>query len=203
MHRLDVNVRQQRAESERLMDLVDNMTSLDPRYQKMAAELVMIRLFSLLEEHFQSITLKVLCGAMYLDNTIPTIAVRCRSMRMASTNIANYGRATPLQAYKIKWNQAVEIRNNVRYLLPTTENLITVFDRHATLIDDMRRVRNHIAHNTPDTARKYKPVVQRHYGAFASSITPSVLLLSNRRHPILVKQYLIASRIIIKDLVKG
>lgn len=203
MHSLDVNIRQQRAESEGLMQLIDNMISLDPRYQKTVAELVMIRLFSMLEEHFQSITLKVLCGALYLDNTAPTITVRCRSMRVASTQIANYGRSTPLQAYKIKWNQAVEIRNNVRYMLPATENLITVFDRHATLIDDMRRVRNHIAHNNVDTARKYKLVVQRHYGAFASSITPSVLLISNRRNPILIKQYLIASRIIIKELVRG
>jgi len=186
----------------RLTDVIDNLAGTDPRFQKLIAELVMVRLFSLVEEHLKSITLKVLCGAPYVDATSATLIVPCRNTRTALNNIITHGRTHPLHLYSVKWTNVAAIKGNVRHLLNATEHMVTVLDQHSLIIDEMRNVRNHIAHGTQDTGRKFKGVVYRHYGATPNNVTPGVLLLSPRQTPILINQYIVSSRIIIRDMIK-
>ena len=202
MHRLDVNYRQFVEQEGRLTDVINNLTATDPRLQKLIAELVMVRLFSLVEEHLRSITLKVLCGARYVDATSPTLIVPCRNMRTALDNIIAHGRTRPLHANNVKWTNVAAIKGNVGHLLIATEHMLTVLDQHSLVIDEMRNVRNHIAHGTEDTRRKFKRVVNRHYGATPNNVTPGVLLLSSRQTPILINQYIVSSRIIVRDMIK-
>jgi hypothetical protein len=67
----------------------------------------------------------------------------------------------------------------------------------------MRRVRNRIAHNNADSRRKYRIVVRQYYGAFVNTVTPGVLLGSNRHSPLLIEQYIRKSKIVVKEIVKA
>lgn len=203
MRRLDVNNRDFLRQTDKLSNLLDKVSDLEFEQQTLIAELVMVKLFSLLEIHFQSITLKVLCNTQYLDSTYPVLLLASANISIATSNILRYGRATPWRMFNIKWTKSQFIENNVQFLIDPSDNLISIFRRYDSVIDEMRRVRNHIAHNTQDTRDKYKQVVINHYGAFVNTITPGKLLLSTRRNPCLLKQYIITARIIIKELVKA
>ena len=203
MRRLDVNQRDFYKQTDRLFNLLDKVSNQDFETQLIIYELVMVRLFSLIEMQFESITLKVLCNTQYLDASYPNLIATSSNVRNAVSNILNHSRTRPWTTHNIKWNQSQCIRNNVRYLINSTDNLLYVFNIYESVINDMRLIRNHIAHNTPDTRNKYKPVIINHYGAYINSITPGKLLISNRRNPCLLKQYIITARIIIKDLVKA
>ena len=198
-----MNQRDFLAQAESLSNLLDKISDLDFENQRIVAELVMVRLFSLLEMHFESITLKVLCNVQYIDSTYPNLIVRSTNAKNAVSNILSYGRTKTWRTVNIKWNQHQCIQENVRYLLNPTDNLLSTFGNHGSVIDEMRRVRNHIAHNTQDTRRKYKSAVVSHYGAYINTITPGKLLLSTRQNPCLLKQYIVTAKIIIKELIKA
>ena len=94
------------------------------------------------------------------------------------------------------------IKDNVKNIINPNDNFYNVVNRHGTLIDEMRRIRNRIAHNNSSARGKYRAIVRRYYGAYLNNITPGTLLLSPRKSPPLLAQYIIKSRILIKDLVK-
>lgn len=203
MRRLDVNQRDFYSQTDSLSNLLVKVSNLDFETQRIIYELVMVRLFSLLELQFESITLKVLCNTQYLDNSYPNLIVISSTARNAVSNMLSHGRTRPLRTSDIKWNQYQCILGNIRHLVNSADNLLSVFSIHERIINEMRLVRNHIAHNTQDTRNKYKPVVTTHYGAYVNSVTPGKLLMSNRRSPCLLKQYIVTARIIIKDLIKS
>jgi hypothetical protein len=74
---------------------------------------------------------------------------------------------------------------------------------NSTLIDEMRNVRNRIAHNNPASRVKYQLVVRRHYGAEQKHISPGTLLLTDRFAPRLIDQYLVQSKVLVKQMLKG
>jgi hypothetical protein len=187
-------------QTDRLIDLANNLGPLGATYRKLVAEIVMLRLCSLMELAFESITVKVLCGAGYLDGSAPLVVVPCRNKTMALTNMLSHGRSHPLRF--CKWNQVSEIRKNVQFLLGGGDTLLSTLLVNNAVIEEMRHVRNHIAHNVPGTRAKYAPIVRSYYGAALNSVTPGVLLLSPRQTPLLLLQYITKARIIIKDLVR-
>lgn len=180
-----------------------SITALEPSRQSLIYELTHLRLFSLIELHLQSITTKLLCNASYVDGVSPTLFHKSPNARQAMSNMRSFARAKSLPAINIRWNDVVRIEENVQHLLDTNDNLLVELRKYVTEIDHMRRIRNHIAHKNQDTRKKFKPVVAYHYGAYANSVTPGLLLISPRRNPCLMRQYLATARIIIKDVTKS
>jgi len=201
MPQLAVDHREFGKQADRLLQLLPHISSMPPSFQKMVIEIIMLRLFSLLESTLQSITLKVLCGTHYLDLTNPALALVSPNSSAAIANMQSHGRTKP--HYQLRWTRASEIKENVKHLLNPTDNLITVLDSHGQLLDEMRRVRNRIAHNNADSRRNYRIVVRQYYGAFVNTVTPGVLLGSNRHSPLLIEQYARKSKIVVKEIVKA
>lgn len=199
---LSVNYRDVVDQSVRLEDLYTSLAVLEFTHQKLTAELIFLRLFSLLELHFQSIAMKVLCGAQYLDGTGPILLHTSTNAANALSNILSHGRANPIKQAQLKWSNSQSIQGNIGKLIDRNDNYRQVILNNSALIDDMRFVRNHIAHNNPDTRQKFSPVVTRYYGGYVNTVTPGVLLLSPRRTPCLLVEYIRSVRIIIGDLVK-
>lgn len=201
MARLDVNLRDFNHQSDRLLSLIDNLGSLNPRYQKMVAELVMVRLFSLVESHFESITTKILCATPYVDGTSPVLLFESANASNARSNMLRYGRRSAKN--QLRWTKVTFIQDNVIHLLDGSDHLLRVLTTHSSFIEEMRCVRNHVAHNTSDTRARYRPVVERYYGAYVPRITPGVLLLTSRIAPLLIRQYILKSRFVIREIVRG
>ncbi len=203
MPQLSVNYRDFCGEVTKLDDLLNGISSLEPTKQRLIYELIHLRLFSLLELHLKSITIKLLCSAPYCDGTLPNLLHNSPNATQAMLNMRSMGRPTTIAEKFIRWNDVPSIESNVQYLLDTNDNLLTELRKYVTVIDHMRRLRNHIAHQNPDTRRKFKPVVAHHYGAYANSVTPGILLISPRQTPCLLRQYLATTRVLIKDTTKS
>lgn len=200
MPRLDVNVREFGAQSTILETLVDDIESVPLRFQKVVGELIMLRLFSLFEVQLEALVVKVACGSTYLDGTAPQLLLRAASRPDAVAKMRTYNRA---KATDLGWTTAAAIKRNVQHIVDSKDPLFSTLDMHDGLIDEMRRVRNHIAHSNADTRRKFRPVVESYYGAYVGAVTPSVLLLSRRHVPPILRKYIIQCRVIVRDLARA
>lgn len=189
------------AETARLLSLVGTLSSLSILHQKLVAEIMLLRLFSLFENLITSVSLKLTSGARYADGTVPALLARARSSQSARVLLQTHGRARP--RHQLKWSKAGEIRDNLRHVMDQNDNLMTVVDRNGALIDELRRVRNRIAHNNAQSRKIYRDVVRRHYGAYMNNVTPGMLLLTQRLQPSLLEQYIRQERILARDIVKA
>jgi hypothetical protein len=189
------------SETQKLLNLCGTLYHLPVMHQKLVVEIVLLRLFSLFENFVASVTLKLVCGATYADGSCPTLLAQSRSSISARILLQDYHRTRP--GHQLKWSKACEIKENVRYVIDHTDNLIMTVDRNGSIIDELRRVRNRIAHNNTQSRINYREVVRRHYGAYLNNITPGMLLLTSRKHPVLIEQYIKQERILVKDITKA
>jgi len=185
----------------RLAQLHRDLQGLDPKLQKVVAEIVHLRLYNLFENLISAIAAKLAAGASFLDGSSPQIVARARSVQGARTLFITHGRTKP--KYQLRWSKASYIKDNVKHVISATDNYVLIVDRYGSFIDEIRRVRNRIAHNNSQSRFKYRHIVRRHYGAYMNHISPGTLLLSQRKSPCLLDQYIMKSRILAKDLVKG
>lgn len=189
------------AETARLLGLRGTLNSLSALHQKLVAEIVLLRLFSLFENLITSVSLKLTSGASYVDRTVPMLLARARSSQSAMVLLKTHGRAKPIN--QLRWSKGSEIKNNLRHVMDQNDNLMTVVDRNAGFIDELRRVRNRIAHNNAQSRKNYRDVVRRHYGAYMNNVTPGMLLLTQRLQPSLLEQYIRREGILVRDIVKA
>jgi hypothetical protein len=197
---IDPEYRLHNSETAKLLGLCNTLNQLPATHQKLVAEIVLLRLFSLFENLVSSISTKLACGARYADGSSPALLVTCDSVRNARYNFQNHARTSQRE---LKWSKASDIKENVRYVIDPADNFIRVVNGHGTLIDEIRRVRNRIAHNNARSRSNYRLVVRRHYGAYLNHVTPGMLLLTPRISPCLLDQYIRKERILVKDLIRA
>lgn len=201
MPSLLVDYRMYDFESSRLLGLCGTLSDLSSFHQKLVAEIMLLRLFYLFENLISSVSIKLACGATYNDGTAPVLSVKARSSVHARDLFQAHGRSR--MRYQLKWSTASEIKENVKYVVDAKDNFVLVIDRNGTLIDELRRIRNRIAHNNSQSRSNFKEVVRRYYGAYLNHVTPGTLLLSHRLTPSLIEQYIRQTRIVVKDIVKA
>ncbi len=201
MPRILTDYRLYDTETRRLLSLCGTLGNLEVVHQKLVAEIVLLRLFSLFENFVSSLAAKIACGSTYVDGTTPVLLFRASSMKAAKTSFQTHGRTRP--KYQLQWSKASEIKENVINVIDQGDNLVTVVDRNGTLIDELRRVRNKIAHNNAQSRSKYREIVKRHYGAYMNHVTPGMLLLAPRFQPPLIEQYIRQTRIMVKDMARA
>ncbi len=201
MPSLLVDYRLHDSETARLLSLCGTLKSLPAVHQKLVAEIILLRLFDLFENLVSSVTTKLACGAAYLDGTAPVFLERAGSLRSATILFQTHGREK--RKFVLKWSTAREIKENIKYVIDKYDSVVEVVDRNGSFIDELRRVRNRIAHNNAQSRKNYREVVRRHYGAYMNHVTPGVLLLTPRKRPALIEQYIKQERIMAKDVVRA
>ena len=201
MPRLQVDVAHFIGQAQLLDALVDESRALLPRYRKLVAEIVVLRLFDLLQAAFAAIAAKLVCGACYLDGSRSYPLVSVRSAPAAFAEMKCHGRAKSMGS--LTWSKAEYVKGNLRFVLGEREHYVIYVDRNATFIEEIRKVRNRIAHNNAGSRRGYRSVLQHRYGACPNVVTPGLLLISPRWSPMLVKEYLSKAQILVKALAKA
>lgn len=185
-----------------LQDLLVTIQEIPPGKQKLMAEIIMIRLFLLLENTFSSIAPKLLCGANYLDGTVPVRNVAPRSIAAARKEMEVFQRKRPMRY--LKWTRSKYIRGNLKHTLISTDPFFSSIDKHSSILSDMCFVRNEIAHGNRGTRINFLKVVRKHYGGAWRGATPGLLLLRDSSTVrCLLEKYLIASRVIVRDLLRA
>ena len=200
MPRLDIDYNLFDRETSKLSSLVSNLNNLPPYHQKLVAEIVLLRLFSLLENAIVSISTKIACNANYLDGSHPVLLTNASSLNSAIYLFKTHGRAKPKQ--QLRWTKASDIKNNVEFVIDISDNFYRIIGNNGSFLSEIRKVRNRIAHNNSDSRRKYRDVVRQYYGAYLNNITPGYLLITNRRNPIILDQYIISARVFVANLTK-
>lgn len=179
--------------------IAGQLTDLSPTLQKALAELVMIRLFDDFLETTAGIAYRLACGADYLNGSPVSLQTTpARSAKSARLLFRDHNRAG--KYWEPKWSTAPYIVKTTRFVIDPSERFIAAANAHTLTISDMQAVRNRIAHKNTRSRARYNTVLRRHYGGTPNGIAPGHLLLSPRVKPRVLDQYLIATRIIVRDL---
>lgn len=187
-------------EWQKLYGLTRQVGILPAAYQKISAEIVVLRLFDLLQALFHEVAIRLACGSTYLDGTAPILLNLSKTTANAEKAMLTLGRTKPLTF--LKWSKASYANGNVGFVLDPADHFRTFLTAHTGDIEELRRIRNRIAHRNTQTRSAYRDIVRRHYGATPNSITPGVLLLSRRNNPTLLEGYLRKTQVFAKNLVK-
>jgi len=112
MSRLDVNVRDFAERLTVLERLVDGIDDVPLEFQKVVGELVMLRLFALLEEHIRGVCVKIACGARYVDGTRPALIKRAANRVAAMSQMRTLNRPKNLD---LSWTTCKAIKKNLEF----------------------------------------------------------------------------------------
>lgn len=184
-----------------LANYINSSLGLEAKFQHMISEVIMLRLFSILESTISEVALKLACGAKYRNGNPPLVLQNCRSVQDAYSNMLSYNRQRPLQY--LKWTKATFIKDSIEHILDVSDAFYSNVQNHGLLINEMRIVRNHIAHRSSSTASDYAQLLRQKYGG-NPRLTLGAFLTSQNRHPIAnITTYVQSSRIIVNDITNG
>ena len=188
-----------------MLDVLERYRSdslmLEAKYQYFVAEVIMLRLFSILEQSIAEIAYKIVAGASYLNGNSPILLTSARNVAGAKTLLLTYGRRKPVQ--NLKFTKSKFIRDSVRYVINASDAFVVKSQWHGARIDEMRKVRNHLAHRNTSTRKEYNKVVRSIYGANLRIQTGPFLVSTKRRVPANIDRYIGEVRIIMHDLMNG
>ena len=199
--KLEVTYRKSIKQIDRLMSYSTGTNSLPPMHQYLIAEIIMMRAFSILEEAAKDIALKLCCGAQYKNGVRPNIATSSGNMAGAESLLKTFGRRRPIRY--LKFTNADYLEKSVKHVIDISDPYIRNANNHSNIYDEMRMVRNYIAHRTTRARINYKEVIEDVYNMpLKLSIGP--FLVSSSRTPISnLNRYLISIKVILNDLIKG
>lgn len=174
--------------------------SLEPKFQHFVAEVILLRLFSIVEISLKETAMKLACQAPYRNGTAPTLLKNCRSLIDAENQFISYNRTHPA---RLSWTSSKFVKDSVKKVIPATEPFRTNLIVHSGTLEEMRKVRNHVAHRARSTYTNYMDVVNLTFGA-KLKIQPGPFLTSTKRIPrAKIDFYIGAAKIILNDVTNG
>ena len=199
--RVYVTVRDTTTDIERLETFRTNSQSLTPLHQYLIAELIMLRLFSIVESAIEDIACKLVAGAPYVNGTRPARLFPAKSMDGARTAMLRHGR--PKTKNYLRWTSVKDIRDSTSQVLNSTDPFLTYAQAHGNMLSEMRKVRNFLAHRSPQARQGYREVVRVVYGA-NSKVRVEAFLTSRQTRPVAkVDEYLTTAKTMISNLARG
>lgn len=175
--------------------------SLDSKYQYMIGEVMMLRLFSVLEHSISDTALKLACNASYRNGNFPTVLLSCSSKNDAYGQMLSYNRTTPLRY--LQWTKADLVKKSIKKVLDLNDSFYINIRNNSAILNEMRIVRNHIAHRASNTYTEFKSVIRSLYGA-NPKISIGAFLTSTKRHSRPnIERYVMSTKIIINDFTHG
>jgi hypothetical protein len=199
--KLSITLRNSIASIDKLKRYKLESESLEAKYQHFISEMIMLRLFSIFEDGVAELAYKLASGASYTNGNFPTLSQQAGSMLGARGLFLNFGRSRPVQ--NLKWTRARFIKESVQHVISITDPIITNAQSHGNIIEEMRKVRNVLAHNSRSAKLDFRTIVRITYGANVK-ITPGAFLSTKRRTPISnLDKYLASTKIVLNDLARG
>ena len=199
--RLDITIRSSSSIIDRLNNHRNDCRLLESRYQYFISEMIMLRLFAVFEDTVAEIAYKIGAGAQYINGTIPNLLYRSNSMAGARTEMLRRGRSKPIQ--NLRWTKARYIRESVQHVIDVNEKYVQYAIIYGNEIDEMRKVRNFLAHRNTSTRREFRDVIRLIYGANLNISSGAFLVSDRRLSPTNLDRYIATTKIVLNDMVKG
>lgn len=175
--------------------------ALPANMQGFVAEVLMLRAFSVLEKAIIGVACRVACGVNYRNGVVPNPICVAKSCADAIVKFKNYNRNKPLQ--NLSFTSVGHIGQSVKFVINATEPFRVNLCNYGNQLDEMRRVRNHIAHRTNNTRAEYKQVLFRRYGANLKLLPAAFLTSTKRQNRAIIEEYLITIKVILDDITRG
>lgn len=181
----------------RLENYRSTSLTLEPKYQHFIAEVILLRLFSLIENYIKDVSSKIACAAPYRNGNIPVLLHTCTTVNNALKQFENFNRVTPRNP---KWTNSRYSIDTIKKIIPQTEKVRIELVNFSSFYEEMRKVRNHVAHRSSGTYGNYKIVIISTYGAYLR-INTGAFLVSTKRIPIAkIDYYLQVGKIFVNSL---
>lgn len=174
--------------------------ALEAKFQHLIAEVILLRLFSIIENCIRETALKLACGSSYINGTHPNPIITCKNMIEASTKFQSFNRRKQIS---LKWTKVTFINKNINEIILPTEPFRTKLTHFSNTYDEMRKVRNHIAHRANSTYTDYKQVITQTFGGQLKIKTGAFLTSTSRLPKAKIDTYFIISKVMINDLTNG
>ncbi len=184
-----------------LNNYIISSKTLEAKYQHMISEVIMLRLFSILEHSISEFAFKFACGALYRNGNTPLVHRLCISMQDANTQMLSLGRKNPLPYHR--WTKDSLIQKSIQNVLDISDSYFRQIQIHSNAINEMRIVRNHIAHKSANTKREFYSLLTTLYGG-NPRMTAGAFLTSTTRHSRAnIDKYIISLNVILNDISNG
>ncbi len=198
---LQITIRNSQRQIDKLIGYRAASGDLEAKYQHFVAEMIMLRLFSIFEDTVAEIAFKIASGAVYLNERQPILTAQAGSIAGARGLFLSHGRTKSIQ--NLKWTKSRYIKESVQHVIAVTDPFINSAQRNGNIIDEMRKVRNYLAHNTTSAKEEFKSVIRLTYGANIR-ITSGAFLSSTKRTPICnLDRYLSSTKVLLFDMASG
>lgn len=186
---------------DKLIDYRNDSKNLESKYQYFIAEVIMLRLFGILEDTIRFTAFKLACNAKYRSAKVPSPNVICTSINDARDKYRTYNRSKELQ--NLNWSKVNHINKSIQHVLTTSEDFYININKYPNQLNEMRVIRNHIAHRSSSTYSEFKQIKQNVFSANLN-ITIGAFLTSNKRLGYSkIDSYLTITKVIIDDITKG
>lgn len=180
-----------------------SVVGMEAKYQFLIGEVVMLRLFAILENTLAEIASKLCCSADYNSGKKPVINVKSKSVVDAEFKMRSYNRSIKKQLRYLKWTSRDEIFNNLKFVMDSKDPFLINLDYHKAIFNEMRHVRNHIAHISSSTKKEYKKVIKSTYGVDLNMSAGTFLMSTKKRPRNNISRYIVSIKVIINDVTKG
>lgn len=174
--------------------------SLEPKFTYLIAEVILLHLFAIIERSLSMIAYKLASGAIYLSGKQPTLKITSKSIKSARDNMINYNRRKGIY---LRWSKVKYIKESVEHVIDPSDPFIRTANIYAVEIDELRKVRNFIAHKNDKSRKDFKSVIRNRFGANLSLSVGAFLVSTKRVVNPIIHEYLKKSRIILSDFAKG
>ena len=190
------------AQASRLTSLVPTAHLLASDLKQMLAEMIALQAFYFFELAIEDIAAKIICGARYGDGVVPAVTHSARSIDDALASMRTIGRKRPKGI--LKWNKVQEINGNVQNVLDTSDHFSGACRTHSARLNEIRIVRNHIAHGNAGTRAEYAGVVQSRLGARPNKLPrPGLFILREFTPNVpLLTDYVVTLGVVLRDAAK-
>ena len=200
--RVQVPYESLRVQCDQHTSILHRMSTADPWLQRFVAEMIMLRLFDAFQNAISGIATRLICGTDYADGSSPSLFTAPANSGISAVMLMRtFGRSKMID---LNWSKASYINANTRKVLDASDHFTITINNYSTEINEMRIIRNRIAHANTNSRRAFARVVQSLYGASRPNVSAGMLLLSPRFSPMPspLSRYIITCRAIAKDCAR-
>ena len=177
-----------------------NVASLSKQQLHIVTEGIFISTFREFERFLEDIFLLYTLEKPTLSNKKPASYLKPRNFDHAFELIKS-------SMHFLEWNSPDTVNRRAETYLKNGEPIKTVITANMVILRQIRHIRNHIAHNSKESLKKYKKVIIKHYNVLPMSIPrPGEFLLNfvpNQAPPLYyLVYYLNTLKTIATDLTK-
>jgi hypothetical protein len=182
--------------------ILTSISNLEPQLQFAISEIVFIRSFYIFENSIAEVAYKLASGATYLNGKLPLLNTSARSQQGARSLMLTFDRIKPRQ--NLRWTRVRDINQSAGKVIVKSDPFFQKLLPYGNAINNMRRVRNFIAHKTSTSRSDFKDVILAEYGVRKKYGSGKYLLAKpvtgNLRN---VDRYIQSIEILLNDVCSG